>query len=103
MGKTINITAPGVLDAGSLIQLAVIITEGSTTISERWYSFDIREFSSIYDSYTPNIGVINFGNKQALTLSNGDYTTVKYDGSTATDIAALVSQLTAAMAAIVIT
>ena len=57
----------------------VEIVENGVATSTRLYYFNIAEFSALADSTNVNYGSIHFGQHQ-LTLSNGDYTTVSYNG-----------------------
>lgn len=93
MANTLTIAAPSSIGgSASFIALRFTVTSGATTISDTYYNFHANNFSAVYDNSSPNVAVLQLGEHHVLTMSNGDYSTIVYDGSTqATIIAAAVS------------
>lgn len=82
MSQTINILAPELgFGTFGMAKCQVEITEDGTPVSSRLYYFNINEFSAYIDSVNTNYGSIHFG-QHPITLSNGTFTVVQYNGAT---------------------
>lgn len=81
MAKTINIQPPtlrfGVTPIGSI---QVTITEGATTIANRFYLFSLSNFSAVVDEVAQNYAQLHFG-AHVLDISNGNFSTYLYAGA----------------------
>lgn len=87
MATNLAITGAAAINgAASFIRLRFLITSGATTISDTYYNFHANHFACIYDSSAPNICVLHMGEQHVLTLSNGDFSTITYDGSGQADV-----------------
>lgn len=80
MAKEINILEP-TLSFGTygIAQCQIEIVEDGVTSSARLYTFNISEFSAFCDSVAVNYGSIHFG-RHLVSLSNGDFQKVSYNG-----------------------
>ena len=88
MANTLTIAAPSSIGgSASFITLRFTVTSGATTISDTYYNFHANDFSNVYDFSTPNVAVLHLGSSHVFTMSNGDYSTIVYDGSTQATIA----------------
>jgi hypothetical protein len=97
MGKAINVLTPtqGFTNT-EIITVQVNITEGSTTLSSRFYTFHNSQFCAYLDDYTQTIASIHFG-EHVLTISNGDFTSFNYNGSAVNYPSEIVSNLVSAI------
>ena len=97
MGKAINVLSPsqGFTNTG-ILTVQVNITEGSTTLSSRFYTFHNSQFCAYMDDYTQTIASIHFG-EHVLTISNGDFTSFNYNGAPVNYPSEVVSLLVAAI------
>lgn len=82
MANTLSISAASLVGGTSFIESVFTVTSGATTISEKHFLFSANLFSSVYDPSNPNIGILNLGLSHQVTISNGDYSTLIFGGTT---------------------
>ena len=100
MANTLTIAAPSSIGgSASFIALRFTVTNGATTISDTYYNFHANDFSTVYDNSSPNVAVMQLGSNHVFTMSNGDYGTIIYAGSTQATIVAAASAVVSAVAA----
>lgn len=87
----LTITAASLIGGASFVESVFTVTNGATTISERHYLFSANLCSAIYDASNPNIGVLNLGTSHQVTISNGDYSTLKIGTTTYASVELLIA------------
>lgn len=94
MANTLTIAAPSSIGgSASFIALRFTVTSGATTISDTYYNFHANDFSTVYDTSSPNVAVMQFGGNHVFTMSNGDYSTIIYAGTPQANIITAASSI----------
>jgi hypothetical protein len=98
MASTLNITPPALVGGVSFIVLQMTVVTDGVTVSDQYFNFHANDFSTIYDTLSPNMAVLHLGNQHSFTMSNGDYSIINYNGSVEADVVSAVLQITGAVA-----
>ena len=93
MATVLNITPPALVGGVSFIVLQMTIIEDGVTVSDSYYNFHANDFSTIYDTLSPNMAVLHLGNQHSFTMSNGDFNTINYNGALQADVVSAVGQI----------
>jgi len=89
MANTLTVSRATLVGGSSFVEYIFTATDGATTISDKHYFFSANNFSAVYYDNNPNIGILHLGIHQ-VTLSNGDYSTLIFDGANYASIDLLV-------------
>ena len=98
MATVLNITPPALVGGVSFIVLRMTIVSDGVTVSDQYFNFHANDFSTIYDTLSPNMAVLHMGNQHTFTMSNGDYSAINYNGSLQADVVTAVGQILGAIA-----
>ena len=99
MANTLTISAPTVVGgSASFISINFKVTDGATTLSDTFYYFHANTLSTVYDNSAVNIAVLYFGPQHIVTMSNGDYATIIYDGTPQANVVTAAASVVAAIA-----
>jgi len=93
MATVLNITPPALVGGVSFIVLRMTIVSDGVTVSDSYYNFHANDFSTIYDTLSPNMAVLHLGNQHSFTMSNGDFNTINYNGALQADVVSAVGQI----------
>ena len=93
MATTLNITPPALVGGVSFIVLQMTIVTDGVTVSDQYFNFHANDFSTIYDTLSPNMAVLHLGNQHSFTMSNGDYSIINYGGALQADVVTAVGQI----------
>jgi hypothetical protein len=97
MANTITISPALQIGGNYFVETVITVTDGATTISDKHYFYSANTVSAVYYDDNPDIGIIHMGNHQ-VTLSNGDYSTLIWNGNTYASIDLLVAAFIADVA-----
>jgi len=98
MATVLNITPPALVGGVSFIVLRMTIVSDGVTVSDQYFNFHANDFSTIYDTLSPNMAVLHLGNQHSFTMSNGDFNTINYNGALQADVVSAVGQIVAGIA-----
>lgn len=98
MANTLNIAAPALVGGVSFIVLQMTIIEDGVTVSDQYFNFHANDFSTVYDTLSPNMAVLHLGCQHTFTMSNGDYNIINYNGSLQADVVTAVANIVAGIA-----
>lgn len=93
MATVLNITPPALVGGVSFIVLRMTIVSDGVTVSDQYFNFHANDFSTIYDTLSPNMAVLHLGNQHSFTMSNGDFNTINYNGALQADVVSAVGQI----------
>lgn len=93
MATVLNITPPALVGGVSFIVLQMTIVTDGVTVSDQYFNFHANDFSTIYDTLSPNMAVLHLGNQHSFTMSNGDFNTINYNGALQADVVSAVGQI----------
>ena len=98
MATVLNITPPALVGGVSFIVLQMTIIEDGVTVSDSYYNFHANDFSTIYDTLSPNMAVLHLGNQHTFTMSNGDFGVINYNGALQADVVTAVGNIVGGIA-----
>ncbi len=93
MATVLNITPPALVGGVSFIVLQMTVITDGVTVSDQYFNFHANDFSTVYDTLSPNMAVLHLGCQHTFTMSNGDYNIINYNGSLQADVVAAVGQI----------
>lgn len=98
MATVLNITPPALVGGVSFIVLRMTIVSDGVTVSDQYFNFHANDFSTIYDTLSPNMAVLHLGNQHTFTMSNGDFGVINYNGALQADVVTAVGNIVAGIA-----
>lgn len=93
MATTLNITPPALVGGVSFIVLQMTVITDGVTVSDQYFNFHANDFSTIYDTLSPNMAVLHLGCQHTFTMSNGDYSVINYNGALQADVVSAVVEI----------
>jgi hypothetical protein len=97
MAQTINIFPATQLNAGRMISVRVLVTEGATSLTDKTYIFDANTLSCAYDGSSVNSVVLHFGAQHVVGITN-IYTSLLFNSVAKTNASDLAQSVIADIA-----